>query len=150
MVLFPVCVATVFYTLAYIKANGLEMKFYTKMIAGISLLVFIYFITLWGVLKAAMAHCEVPSELGPFYFYALSNSLWRLRPVATLLYCWQFLDVVQLALIPSYRSTQRSIITIGLIAILFCLYIPWVCLSGIQSYQVHWTRKYGTSFANAA
>ena len=102
-VLLPIVFGTLVYLLAYIASNKLQIKFYLKIIVGLVILLISYLAT-----TALYGTHQLPKHLPEFSFgqiYAqnFNRYVWCLRPTATLLYTWQFFDVVYTQFNPSEK-----------------------------------------------
>ena len=92
MVLVPIIFVTLVYLLAYIASNELKIRFYTKIIVGLVLLLSSYLASAIYEMNLLPNHVS-GSTFGDFLISELCFNSWYLRPTATLLYTGQFFDV---------------------------------------------------------
>lgn len=101
MVLTPIITFTLVYLLAYIVSNKLQFKFYIKIIIGLLILLISYLASAFydyvTMLDQISLHEKTPAPVLSFcttYLMTFGQFAWNIRPSATLLYTWQFFDVV--------------------------------------------------------
>jgi hypothetical protein len=94
MLVLPVALTTLGYLLHHIVKYRISVGFYLKLIVALVMLTVGYSAEAYGLFKNLKGHWFEELTIPNQVFYSYSYTSLALRPIPTLLYTWQFFEVV--------------------------------------------------------
>ena len=123
-VCFPVIVATLGYLTLYVALNRLKIVLYARFFIALVLMLCLYSLSIQFLFKSLKGHLWRLRDVPHMFNFLLDMYSFQLRILPTLLYTWQFFDlVISLHREPIWLYYTRQAATILLILMVFVCFL---------------------------
>ena len=137
MLTVPICIATLIYLLTYIGVNKLSFIFYLRPLSALVIMLLTYLMTAQYLLTLTPYYKFKLSTLWGNILYNMEVGTWAIRVIPTLLYTWQFYDVVEPLCFPNRSNIlyySRQGFTFGILGLTIITFF----LNNIWSAKIIW------------
>lgn len=157
-VVLPICSSALLYLLWHIVSDRMRFRVYWRLVCALVLMCLLYYFSAHSCVKTISQNLYNYKIFGQQYLYTFEGSVIFLRPVCTILYTWQFFEVVNQLKNPNEplryclaRSATMTLLVVGTLAT-YCFYSyckakdSWFVNHPEQHAQREWKEKSVTAF----